>query len=288
MSTPGWYPDPSGQPGQFRHWDGSQWSTQTTTDPRSPAPGGPATGRPPGGRGPLVIVAVGVLVLALAAFIVVRITRGDGPGAGEDTNSSTPTVSSWDETSSPTPSPDDPSGKGGTQMACPVGGPQTEKGTLSDGRLRGGGISIPSLGWRFGTFQTLWMDQTAEETLPISGTWVSTIAVGRIVRTDFPEPKVAADRVLQCLASSQMYRGFTGRKDLTNEAVTIDGHKGQHLKSEVYVDGQGPTIPGDVVDIVVLDTGDSKHLSLFFSTATIGDKNVIADVERVRAGLQVG
>lgn len=39
MSSPGWYPDPSGQPQSFRYWDGQTWSEQTTNNPYAPAPG---------------------------------------------------------------------------------------------------------------------------------------------------------------------------------------------------------------------------------------------------------
>ncbi|WP_235734340.1 DUF2510 domain-containing protein [Nocardioides alcanivorans] len=39
MSSPGWYPDPSGQPNSFRFWDGQAWSQQTTDNPYSPPPG---------------------------------------------------------------------------------------------------------------------------------------------------------------------------------------------------------------------------------------------------------
>ena len=35
-ALPGWYPDPDGDPGRFRYWDGSRWSTATTDDPRAP------------------------------------------------------------------------------------------------------------------------------------------------------------------------------------------------------------------------------------------------------------
>lgn len=41
MSTPGWYPDPSGNPG-LRYWDGSNWTNQTQPSPGSqnqPSPG---------------------------------------------------------------------------------------------------------------------------------------------------------------------------------------------------------------------------------------------------------
>ena len=56
VSNAGWYPDPSGQPGQFRYWDGSGWSAETAVHPSGPPPGaGPgaheAPTQYPGGSG---------------------------------------------------------------------------------------------------------------------------------------------------------------------------------------------------------------------------------------------
>ena len=48
MPAAGWYPDPAGVPGRYRYWDGSQWSTVTTDDPRRPSPAeSPASGPTP-------------------------------------------------------------------------------------------------------------------------------------------------------------------------------------------------------------------------------------------------
>ncbi|MDT0200565.1 DUF2510 domain-containing protein [Nocardioides sp. AE5] len=55
MSASGWYPDPSGEPNRFRYWDGSAWSSETTADPNSPAPGAasaPSPAEPPTNPGP--------------------------------------------------------------------------------------------------------------------------------------------------------------------------------------------------------------------------------------------
>lgn len=38
MSQPAWYPDPSGQPGSFRYWNGQTWSAETTANPSDPPP----------------------------------------------------------------------------------------------------------------------------------------------------------------------------------------------------------------------------------------------------------
>ncbi|MDO9494328.1 MAG: DUF2510 domain-containing protein, partial [Nocardioides sp.] len=40
MATPGWYPDPAGQPGAFRYWDGQAWGADVTDNPHAAAPGG--------------------------------------------------------------------------------------------------------------------------------------------------------------------------------------------------------------------------------------------------------
>ena len=51
-SGPGWYPDPGGQPGLFRYWDGRAWSATTTTNPYvGPPTAGPGGLGSPGGYG---------------------------------------------------------------------------------------------------------------------------------------------------------------------------------------------------------------------------------------------
>lgn len=50
MASPGWYPDPAGQPGAFRFWDGGAWSAELSDTPYAPAPGqAPAPPPPPPG-----------------------------------------------------------------------------------------------------------------------------------------------------------------------------------------------------------------------------------------------
>lgn len=47
MASPGWYPDPAGQPGAFRFWDGGAWSSELTDNPYAPPPGQAAPSPPP-------------------------------------------------------------------------------------------------------------------------------------------------------------------------------------------------------------------------------------------------
>ncbi|WP_370246961.1 DUF2510 domain-containing protein [Nocardioides sp.] len=39
MAIRGWYPDPAGQPGLYRYWDGDAWTHDLTADPATPLPG---------------------------------------------------------------------------------------------------------------------------------------------------------------------------------------------------------------------------------------------------------
>ncbi|MBA8796198.1 hypothetical protein FHX74_003851 [Friedmanniella endophytica] len=52
MARAGWYPDPGGQPGLYRYWDGKAWSAGTSTNPASPPPSQALGGTPqPGATG---------------------------------------------------------------------------------------------------------------------------------------------------------------------------------------------------------------------------------------------
>ncbi|MGJ6980944.1 DUF2510 domain-containing protein [Aestuariimicrobium soli] len=291
MSQSGWYPDPSGQPGQFRYWNGAQWSQETTANPgQTPPPGGPVQGpQRSGGAGKLILAIVGVLVVALIGFFVVRGLTGGDTTIPEDTNSSTPTVSGWDETSTPTqtPTPTNPESSGGTEVACPEG-PGGSSKNVQNGRLVGGEISVESLGWSRSGFSLPWMYDTSAEIKSITSRWMSVNAVGALrVADGFEAPEPAAKVMMSCFASSGYYRGFTGRKDVKAEALTIDGHQAFHIRSEIYVDDQGD-IKGDTVDVVVVDTGNPESMGVYVNSATIDDAGTQAEVDRSMASIKVG
>ncbi len=46
MASAGWYPDPGGQQGLYRYWDGHAWSAATSADPSAPPPS-QGIGQPP-------------------------------------------------------------------------------------------------------------------------------------------------------------------------------------------------------------------------------------------------
>lgn len=93
MQSPGWYPDPSGQPHTFRFWDGAAWTPVTTQDPNTPWPrpdqvgafvqGGAPVARTSGrSRTPVIVAVAAAVVLALVALGGIFLTRGSGGGGG--------------------------------------------------------------------------------------------------------------------------------------------------------------------------------------------------------------
>ena len=114
--------------------------------------------------------------------------------------------------------------------------------------------------------------------------------VGRLAQADgFKDPRTTASQIMDCFATSDYYQDFVSRTDVTSEPVTIDGRTGWHLRTEIRVDSPGlPGIPGDRMDIVVLDTGEAGTLAIWSGWATIGDGDGEALIDRAMASLHAG
>jgi hypothetical protein len=118
--------------------------------------------------------------------------------------------------------------------------------------------------------------------------WAALLAVGSVRADDgFIEPKQAADAMMQCIASSGFYSQFIGRKDISSRAVTIDGHRGWSLRTEIRVDNSHLSVPGDVAEVIIVDTGEQGTLSFFTGFVPIGDRPRQQILDRVIADLQV-
>lgn len=291
MAERGWYPDPGGSPGAFRYWDGAAWSAQTTTDPaRAGIPSQPGGSGEDDNRPPWLVLLVALLVLALLAGGLVWWRSRDSLGlVAEDHNSSTPTISGWDErSSSPQPSDSqDPTDSGGRPVACPELGQVPSPSQPSGGRYSGGGLSFAEVpGWENSSgWGVDWADDVAGQRNPVVDSWVSIAVVGQVDKQFFPNPRTAVQQLASCNATSFYYRGISGREDLASESVTIDGHQGWHLRTKITVDGYA--VEGDVMDIVAVDVGRPGHLAVFLSEAPIGDDARQQLVDAARASLRV-
>jgi len=295
MSASGWYPDPGGAQGRFRYWDGDSWSDQTTADPRRTPPpvhrDDDQTSHNGGGKGWVVAL---VVLAIITGIVVVAVLWGTGGfntfhPAQEDTNSSTPTVSAWDETSTPTPStPPPPTNSGGQLVTCPIT-LQTGNTTQVTGKLTADTLSVSQItGWTVDLMSLQSVYDVHAQVDQVYDDWMSNIAVGLLSNADgFIDISTSAEEMMQCFASSGYYRGFIGRQDIIpGEQISISGHAAWHIQSDIYVTGY--PVPGDVVDIIVVDLGGTKdHLGLFFSSCTIGDDARCAKVQGAISTLAV-
>lgn len=300
MALPGWYPDPAHQAGQFRYWDGTAWSAGTTGNPADSPPGtGPS--RPPRRHGWL-IAAAALLVVLVVAFAFLRAgptpntteplpsTTGSGAGDRSPTAGPAPSdtlIPSPPPPQSPTPSPLAPS----ASQPCPVGDPSYRQSYPSDGRQHGGGLSFPSQsGWQSPVPRGLtWAYDVGGQFTRVQPEWFAMLAVGALSTVDgFEVPEQAAQAAMECTASSTFYEGFTERKDLDAEPVTIDGYHGWRLRSEVHVTSDATTLPGNVVEIIVLDLDSPESLAMFWGAVPIGDAKLGAQLDRVASQLRVG
>jgi hypothetical protein len=301
-AAPGWYPDPDGTPGRYRYWDGRQWSRQTTTDPASRPPG-PHPGRrtTPTGiqaeqfrngqhrnrrRTPLFLgLLVLLVVVVLVVVLAVRSLLGQD-SAVSDPNPPRSSVSGWDDssplpTSGPTTStsPDSADPQGG--VPCADGAPEQHAEHPSDSRLYGGRLSIeqPGSPWTrdddYAAGLSFAYDVSGARE-QVESQWWAMVAVGELRTADgFHTPKQSADGVMQCLASSFYYAYFTGRTDVFSKKFALDGHTGWALRSQIHVDDPLVRATGDVVEVIVLQTGGAGRLSLFAGFVPIGDQQRI-------------
>ncbi|MGO1972400.1 MAG: DUF2510 domain-containing protein [Propionibacteriaceae bacterium] len=299
MAQPGWYPDPSGRPAHFRYWDGSQWSAETTTNPSAqPPPGqsGPSGGTSSGGRSKVALAVVGaVLVLVLVVVLVIR-NLVDDPGVTSAPPSPTSTVSAWDETSEPDPSPSQtppPSPEPPPEeISCPEGTTGPPPNQPDDDRVSSTKLSFTQVapyGAPMPKYALTWFHDTMSQSQSTEPGWESFFAVGDIeVQEYFDTPGNAATASMQCMINDNFFAEFSGRKDLTNQAIEVDGHPGWMISSEIRVDDPGLSVEGDVVTLIFVDDGREDRLSGYVGVVPIGDEERIAIADRVASSLRVG
>lgn len=294
MAQAGWYPDPAGQPGVYRWFDGRDWTDQTTggSSGGQGSNGGNASGGngSGGGRGPSRIILGGIVVVLLGALVVWLVLRqgsaSDQGDARPDNNTSTPTVSPWNEKSS-TPR------AGSTVVKCPQG-TTSQAAPTSDGRLHSGPISVAEIdGWTDDDLIMPWVRQiNSQSDIVYQGSptsWMSVSGVGQLAVADgFSSPRDAARMMTECFASSQYYSGYTGSTVVSQQEFDRNGHTGWWIRSEIFVSmSELPQVKGDVVDVVVMDTGNSDFLGVYFNSATIGDSARQKLVDAARNSVQV-
>jgi hypothetical protein len=176
-------------------------------------------------------------------------------------------------------------------VACPAGDPSAGPDHPADGRVRGGRLSFPTvagydppqprprLSWFYDTSAQLQVTEPG---------WASSFTVGEVRRAGrFAAARQAAGHTLQCMITGDGFAGFTGRKDLRNEAVTIDGRPAWMIMAEVRVERNDISVEGDRVVVIFVDDGRKDRLSGFVGLVPLGDTRRIALLDTVIKGLRV-
>jgi hypothetical protein len=297
----GWYPDPGGAPGRFRHWDGTQWSTETTDDPQEPPPRPPA---PPGRRSPAFWIVAALAVLALLTVIAVTVfiaLRGIGPittspdprptVVGGDDSSPTPTPTPTPtprRSASPSPSPRTPA----PLVPCPLGIPNQRSAHPVEDRVYGGNLSFPAEptfrpAAEEPRFSFAW--DVTQQVLPVNANpqWIAQLAVGQLRRSDgfVHDPRNTAESFVQCALTGDIYRPYDPtRIDRRSEAVTIDGKDGWLIEADITVSAPGLAFPGDRTIFLVVR--DGENWGIFFGAVPMGDAGLSAVLDYTVADLQ--
>lgn len=301
---PGWYPDPAGAPRRFRFWDGRTWSDSTTDTPGStPPPGGPSAGPTPGrrpGRGrrtAVVVLALGVVVVLIAALVLPRLLGSrdvvdpapTGTQSAFDDSRATPTPT---PTPSATPTPTPTTTPSASLVDCPVGEPLTSNDHLSDGRIHGGGLSFaPISGWTTDGQMTSglsWAYDVHGQYQKVAPRFISLVAVGALRTADgFESAEQSAEIVVQCASSSDYYRSFTTRTDLSSQAVTVDGKPGWAIRTEIRIEDAPERLEGDVLEVIIVDLGHLESLAMFVGAVPIDDAARLKILDRTIASVKV-
>lgn len=246
-----------------------------------------------------LIIGVG----ALALVLIIGATLAIRSGVAEPVSGPLPssTVSGWDDSSpipspspTPTPSPsatpeDSPDA---SEVACPQGDPADVASAPSEDRVRGGNLSFEKVdgysapGPKYGLS---WFYDVGSQSQRTEPGWESWFAVGEVAAVDqFATPRQAALSSMQCVVNEGFFSNYSGRTDLRNEAITIDGNKGWITQAEIRVDNSTISVEGDVVTFIFVDDGRDDRMSGYCGIVPIDDKPRAEIAEAVQASLRVG
>jgi hypothetical protein len=256
-AAPGWYPDPAGQPGQFRYWDGQTWFPTTSPSPYAAPPASPA-GSPvrPQKRSSLGWILGGlavVAVLAVALILVIRNLSAAGGGSG--------------------PTPVDPS----AASPCPeAASPSSTPPAQTGDRVRSGRLSYPRLGDPFSAptpdARTPFgrdvqnQEATVETKADGSPSWVAAVLIARLLAGDgFYGPEQGARVVATCVIGRFYGDAEVQRADRRNQAISVDDHPAWVIEMHLTFDIPGIKTKGELATIVVVDTADGEA-GLFYAS----------------------
>lgn len=306
VSAPGWYPDPGGQKGMFRYWDGHAWSPTVSSTPGGTPPGqgfdasrplGQQTGgtfgpqpQPPSGTGGTgrggrvwwVLGIAGACVLVLLIALGVRQIAGSATGTGTGPDRGTSQRELCPRSSTPT--------------AVPSRG-----GGSRDGRVFGGKLSYPTL-------PAPWSTPAGDSRVPFgkdvhhqsittetnrgvnSGEWTSWVASVLVAQLDagdgFYTPQQGSDVVVTCIVGSFYGNSKVTRKDLVSKAMKVQGRDAWLVESQLSFNIRGLQTKGELCIVLIVATAEGEA-SLFYASIPDNARQWEAPARQAMADLRV-
>jgi Protein of unknown function (DUF2510) len=269
MPSSGWYPDPDGTPDRYRYWDGSNWSFETTDDPRQP---GPAEGPFRERRGSATWRVLGVLAVVAVILIAAVLILRARPIADETLPSSS--MSAQDDS---TP--------------CPFGNPELRRSHPIDGWVHGGNLSFPEVrSFRAAAPEPRlsFAYDVAQQYLSVNENpgWIAQLVVGQLRADGFHgSAQAAAEKVVRCTMEAGMYAPYRPtRHDAVSKAVTISEKPGWLIETDIRVIARGVPFLGDSTVFIVVE--DGQDWGMFFGAVPIANAELQAVLTATVASLR--
>ncbi|MDO5498998.1 MAG: DUF2510 domain-containing protein [Propionibacteriaceae bacterium] len=252
MQQPGWYPDPSGQPGRFRFWDGRAWTTVTTGDPRQPWPV-PAP-EPRVAKTPVIIAVAAALVLLLGAGGFWAATRGSTP----DPAPTTPGPGGFTTSTQPS-GPTSPTMGAAASLDCSGGNNIYTRTALAS--YTSTGVTYQGVpDWRFSFSPTYWTwlddhSSMGDIRLDAADNEAGITLGGIRFDNGFADQSTAGELTLECLEGSLSLEEPTTAGPATTRETELDGMRTFHTRSEFTAASTSVPL---VVDVYVIDAGQGN------------------------------
>lgn len=253
MAAPGWYPDPAGNPGLHRLWDGEGWTTQVRP-----------SGTPGPRRGRLLAGAAAVVVLAMAGLGGIVLSR-EAPFT-ETAGGGVPNAQ--------------PVGLVDAPAYCTGGDPMHRATYPENGWVHGGGLTTRTPGaWRPGEVTRV----PFASDVAVAETSGATVVLAALRLDDvFESPEEAVPAVETCLRAKNPLT--TGMLTPAGKAYPTQVAGARTAQRRDYALTGGT--PGRV-SIVVVDGGQPESLGLLITVATGPDEGPRAAdlaITQLRAG----
>lgn len=266
----------------FRYWDGHQWSPTVSSSPQ----GTPQT--PRGGKGfdPTRPITTGRTQPDPTSgtdteFVAVSPTRARlGWIAGIAAAVAMVVLIAWGVQGAADRvfgGGSDLPGVGAKRDPCPrqTAYPSPGAPLSTNGRVKGGKLSYPML-------PGPWSDPKLETRVPFGADahtqtitiekysayneWVASVLVAQLQAGDgFYTPQQGSEIVTKCVIGSFYGDTAVQRKDLVNQATTVDGHPAWTVESHLSFNIRGLKTKGELLIVTIVQTGDGEA-SLFYAS----------------------